>query len=123
MDSLPGAEPVGDPASHGEASDSASSPARQLLRELGRQRGRRGAIRGRPPPAPLQEEVGRALRHLLSRQQAEEHCGRAADEWRQVALLADHTLFWVFLVITTVSSLMFLVVLPVYKRSQYQRPD
>ncbi|XP_043217875.1 neuronal acetylcholine receptor subunit alpha-10-like [Amphibalanus amphitrite] len=40
-----------------------------------------------------------------------------------VALLADHTLFWVFLVITTVSSLLFLVVLPVYKRSQYQRPD
>ena len=79
------------------------------------------AVNGGPLAA---EEAGRALRHLLSRQEAEESGGRTAlDEWRQVALAADRILFWFFLVITTLSSLLFLVVLPVHKRSQYQRPD
>ena len=44
------------------------------------------------------------------------------DQWRRTAIRADRVLFWFFLVVTTLSSLLFLVVLPVYKRSQYQRP-
>ena len=124
MDSLPpqqdgadGADPGG-----GEAAEDLTDSAAPLY-ELGRRHhpfvGRRvSALNGGPA-----EEAGRALRHLISRQEADDSCGRALDEWRQVAIVADRLLFWFFLVITTLSSLLFLVVLPVYKRSQYQRPD
>lgn len=106
-----------------------SAPSQLLLQELEHQTaflGRRisrqhaGVANG---GALAPEEVGRALRQLLRRQEADDSTGRALSEWRQVAVMADRILFWFFLVITMVSSLLFLVVLPVYKRNQYQRPD
>lgn len=118
----------GDGGDAGDAAEEMTAPTAPLY-ELGHHHqyvGRRvsfaapPAVNGGPMAA---DEAGRALRHLLSRQEADDNCGRSLDEWRQVAIVADRILFWFFLVITTLSSLLFLVVLPVYKRSQYQRPD
>jgi hypothetical protein len=38
-------------------------------------------------------------------------------EWRLVAQVVDRILFWIFFLITFVSSAVFLIVLPLYKRS------
>ncbi|XP_043241153.1 neuronal acetylcholine receptor subunit alpha-10-like [Amphibalanus amphitrite] len=72
---------------------------------------------GGPPDGP-----GRPARTARPQRDGEGG-GSARDQWRRSAIVADRVLFWFFLVITTFSSLLFLVVLPVYKRSLYQRPD
>ncbi|GIZ04007.1 uncharacterized protein CEXT_456721 [Caerostris extrusa] len=41
---------------------------------------------------------------------------RVVDEWRQMALVIDRILFWIFFVVTLVSSLSFLVIVPLHRR-------
>ncbi|XP_076061263.1 neuronal acetylcholine receptor subunit alpha-10-like, partial [Oratosquilla oratoria] len=68
-----------------------------------------------------QEEIVRALKLLLGRQEQEDADKKRLNEWRTIAIAVDRILFWVFFLVTTVSSVVFLVVLPVVKRSEYVR--
>jgi len=63
-----------------------------------------------------QEELSQILRYLLWRQEIEDHHNRMVHEWRLLALIIDKVLFWVFLIITFVSSLSFLVIIPIQRR-------
>ncbi|KAK8783525.1 hypothetical protein V5799_010110 [Amblyomma americanum] len=92
------------PVTQGDASRNNASAARH-------RRGRGGGSTKR-----VQEEVLRTLRYLLEKQQREECLTRTVNEWRQMALVIDRTLFWFFLVITAVSSICFLVVIPIQRR-------
>ncbi|UYV77420.1 hypothetical protein LAZ67_15000962 [Cordylochernes scorpioides] len=67
----------------------------------------------------LQDDIFRTLRYLLARQEIEDHHLRLTNEWRQVATVIDRFLFWVFLVVTAVSSLSFLVLVPLQRRALY----
>uniref|UniRef100_A0A131YGP4 Nicotinic acetylcholine receptor, invertebrate n=1 Tax=Rhipicephalus appendiculatus TaxID=34631 RepID=A0A131YGP4_RHIAP len=97
------------PVIHGDMSrNNASGTARH-------RRCRGGAASGGSTKR-VQEEVLRTLRYLLEKQQREEHLTRTVNEWRQMALVIDRTLFWFFLVITAVSSICFLVVIPIQRR-------
>lgn len=68
-----------------------------------------------------QEEIVRALKILLSRQESQDADKKRLNEWRVIAIAVDRILFWIFFFVTTVSSLVFLVILPVVKRSEYVR--
>lgn len=63
----------------------------------------------------------RALKILLSRQESQDADKKRLNEWRVIAIAVDRILFWIFFFVTTVSSLVFLVILPVVKRSEYVR--
>lgn len=98
------------PVTHGDvARNNASATARH-------RRCRSGAGSGGGSTKRVQEEVLRTLRYLLEKQQREEHLTRTVNEWRQIALVIDRTLFWFFLIITAVSSICFLVVIPMQRR-------
>ncbi|CAN7992835.1 unnamed protein product, partial [Ixodes hexagonus] len=64
----------------------------------------------------VQEEVLRTLRYLLEKQEREDRTTRTVNEWRQMALVIDRVLFWIFLVMTVMSSLTFLVFIPIQRR-------
>lgn len=64
----------------------------------------------------IQEEILRTLRYILQRQEQEDHRIRVVNEWRQIALVIDRILFWIFFVVTVVSSLSFLVIVPLHRR-------
>lgn len=97
------------PVLHGDMSrNNASGSARH-------RRCRAGAASGGSTKR-VQEEVLRTLRYLMEKQQREEHLTRTVNEWRQMALVIDRTLFWFFLIITAVSSICFLVVIPIQRR-------
>ncbi|XP_075537182.1 neuronal acetylcholine receptor subunit alpha-10-like [Dermacentor variabilis] len=98
------------PVIHGDvARNNASATARH-------RRCRSGAGAGGGSTKRVQEEVLRTLRYLLEKQQREEHLTRTVNEWRQIALVIDRTLFWFFLIITAASSICFLVVIPMQRR-------
>jgi nicotinic acetylcholine receptor len=63
-----------------------------------------------------QEELSQILKYLLWRQEIEDQHNRMVHEWRLLALAVDKVLFWVFLIITLVSSLSFLVIIPIQRR-------
>jgi hypothetical protein len=63
-----------------------------------------------------QEELTQILRYLLWRQEIEDQHNRMVHEWRLLALVVDKVLFWVFLIVTFVSSLSFLVIIPIQRR-------
>lgn len=64
----------------------------------------------------IQAEILRTLQYLLQRQELEDHRIRVVNEWRQMALVLDRVLFWIFFVVTVMSSLSFLVIVPLHRR-------
>ena len=87
-----------------------------------------------PPPAPtssansgpqvtskVQQDMLRALKQLVTRKEHQVETKKRLNEWRMVAIAVDRILFWIFFVITTISSLVFLVILPVMKRAEFVR--
>ncbi|XP_068215647.1 neuronal acetylcholine receptor subunit alpha-10-like [Palaemon carinicauda] len=72
-------------------------------------------------PSRVQEEIMRTLKTLLSRHEREDADKKRLNEWRVIAITVDRILFWIFFIVTTVSSVVFLVILPVVKRSEYVR--
>lgn len=66
--------------------------------------------------SPVDDEMLKILRYLMWRQQLEDQHNKMVHEWRLLALAIDKILFWVFLVITVVSSLSFLVIIPIQRR-------
>lgn len=67
----------------------------------------------------VQDEILRSLRYLMSKQEQEEQNMKIVNEWRQIATVLDRALFWVFLVGTLVSSISFLVIVPMERRGFY----
>lgn len=63
-----------------------------------------------------EDELLKIMRYLMWRQQLEDQHNKMVHEWRLLALAIDKVLFWVFLVITVVSSLSFLVIIPIQRR-------
>ncbi|KAG7169222.1 putative ligand-gated ion channel subunit-like, partial [Homarus americanus] len=68
-----------------------------------------------------QEEIIRALKILLSRQEREDAEKKRLNEWRVIAIAVDRILFWIFFIVTTVSSVVFLVILPLVKRDDLEK--
>lgn len=76
----------------------------------------------RHPAAPsthLQEEVLKALRYLLAKQELEDQGIRVVNEWRQIAVVVDRFLFWIFFLGTAISSACFLLIVPMGRRGFY----
>ena len=65
----------------------------------------------------IQEELLRSIRQLIGKQEEIEAQNLMVAEWRLVAQAIDRILFWIFTTVTLVSSAVFLLILPIYKRS------
>lgn len=59
------------------------------------------------------------MRYLLDRQKYSEVGQAVVIEWRQVAAAVDRILFWVFCIMTCVSSALFLLIIPGYNRGWF----
>ena len=61
------------------------------------------------------------VRHFIDRQKFTEVGQAVVIEWRQLAAAVDRILFWVFCIITCVSSALFLLIIPGYNRGWFSR--
>jgi Flp pilus assembly protein TadB len=68
----------------------------------------------------IQDEIQDTLHSLLRKQKELEHDQKVTDDWRAMATKIDKILFYVFLILTVVSTLGLLVVAPLF-RSNVQR--
>lgn len=64
----------------------------------------------------LEQEVKRMLRYVRHRQDMEDATNRRIHEWRLLSMFIDKILFWIFLVVTLATSIIFLVVIPIQRR-------
>ncbi|CAL8129179.1 unnamed protein product [Orchesella dallaii] len=71
----------------------------------------------------LAENLVTAVRYLMSIQEQVESQNVLVAEWRLVAQAVDRILFWIFTVMTIISSMVLLLILPLYKRSTYYGPS
>jgi len=62
------------------------------------------------------EELLDACKYLLWKNELKVSNSAVVHEWRLLALFIDKILFWIFFIIITVSSLLFLVIIPVQQR-------
>ncbi|KAL3865419.1 hypothetical protein ACJMK2_042809 [Sinanodonta woodiana] len=62
-----------------------------------------------------QEKITNHLKHLVSKQDYEEHHQDIVNEWRFVATIMDRFLFWIFLLASVLSSIVILVIVPMRK--------
>ena len=69
----------------------------------------------RDASATALEEIHRCLKVLVMRSDAEDAETEVVDEWKQVALVVDRLFFWLFMLITIVSSIIILVIVPSFK--------
>ena len=66
-----------------------------------------------------QDDLLRVVRGLLDKENQQNKDEQIRREWRMLAEAVDRVLFWSFLLITTVSTLLFLVILPFYHRGKF----
>ena len=59
------------------------------------------------------------MRYFLDRQKFTEDGQAVVIEWRQLAATVDRILFWVFCIMTSVSSALFLIIIPGYNRGWF----
>lgn len=59
------------------------------------------------------------MRYFLDRQKFTEDGQAVVIEWRQLAAAVDRILFWVFCIMTCVSSALFLIIIPGYNRGWF----
>ncbi len=59
------------------------------------------------------------MRYFLDRQKFTEEGQAVVIEWRQLAAVVDRILFWVFCIMTSVSSALFLIIIPGYNRGWF----
>ena len=69
---------------------------------------------------PIQDEIQETLHSLLRKQKELEHDQKVTNDWRAMATKIDKILFYVFLILTVVSTLGLLVVAPL-SRTNVQR--
>ncbi|THD28502.1 putative acetylcholine receptor [Fasciola hepatica] len=68
-----------------------------------------------------QAHMDEYLKMLQRNQSLEEHSLDIMNEWRTVALIVDRTLFWLFLVVATLATIVILIVMPLFKPNQLTR--
>ena len=66
-----------------------------------------------------QDDLVRVVRGLLDKENQQNKDDQIRREWRMLAEAVDRWLFWSFLLITTVSTLLFLVILPFCHRGKF----
>ena len=66
-----------------------------------------------------QDDLVRVVRGLLDKESQQNRDDQIRREWRMLAEAVDRWLFWSFLLITTVSTLLFLVILPFCHRGKF----
>lgn len=59
------------------------------------------------------------LHNLMNRQRIEDDCIRRQHEWRQLSVLIDKILFWIFMIVTVFTSILFLFIIPIQRRGFY----
>ena len=62
---------------------------------------------------------GQLMRYFLERQKQNEGGQNVVIEWRQLAAVVDRILFWIFCIITCVSSALFLLIIPGFNRGWF----
>lgn len=82
-----------------------------------------GGATSAPSGDSMCEDLVNAVRYLMSIQEQVESQNVLVAEWRLVAQAVDRILFWIFAIMTIVSSTILLLILPLYKRSTYYGPD
>ncbi|XP_013393012.1 neuronal acetylcholine receptor subunit non-alpha-2 isoform X2 [Lingula anatina] len=65
------------------------------------------------------DKISKHLKLLVQKQDFEDQYLEIVNEWRLVACVIDRFLFWTFLLITTVSTLTILVIVPIVKNSSF----
>ena len=63
-------------------------------------------------------EYNRILSEINEKHREEEEINAILQDWKLLAQKVDYILFWVFLALTTVSSCIFIFILPYYKRGK-----
>ena len=76
-----------------------------------------------PPPTfnsfNVSADQDSMMRYFLDRQKFTEEGQAVVIEWRQLAAVVDRILFWVFCIMTSVSSALFLIIIPGYNRGWF----
>ena len=63
-------------------------------------------------------EYNRILSEINEKHAEEEEINAILQDWKLLAQKVDYILFWVFLCLTTVSSCIFIFILPYFKRGK-----
>lgn len=79
------------------------------------QTGRHGAM---PHVLSTEQEYNRILAEINEKHAEEEEINAILQDWKLLAQKVDYILFWVFLCLTTVSSCIFIFILPYFKRGK-----
>jgi len=72
-------------------------------------------VNSQPTKRPMSKDLSRHLRSYLDGCRAEQEFEEVITEWRLVALIFDRLMFWIFLVGSTMSTVIILVILPLTK--------
>jgi hypothetical protein len=59
------------------------------------------------------------LKHLINKQQHEEDRNEIISEWKLMALIMDRLLFWLFALLTILSTVLCLIIIPCLKNAGY----
>ena len=71
-----------------------------------------------PSSTNAESEYNRILSEINDKQREEEEINAILQDWKLLAQKVDYILFWVFLALTTVSSCIFIFILPYFKRGK-----
>lgn len=63
-------------------------------------------------------DLNKVINMMASKQQDEDLINEILQDWKLLAQKVDYVLFWVFLFLTTISSSLFIFVLPFYNRGK-----
>ena len=71
-----------------------------------------------PKSKSAESEYNRILSEINDKQREEEEINAMLQDWKLLAQKVDYILFWVFLALTTISSCIFIFILPYFKRGK-----
>ena len=65
-----------------------------------------------------EHEYNRILADINEKHREDEEINAILQDWKLLAQKVDYILFWIFLALTTISSCIFIFILPYYKRGK-----
>lgn len=77
-----------------------------------------GGLKTETSGSSAEREYDRILSDISAKQRDDEEINAILQDWKLLAQKVDYILFWVFLALTTVSSCIFIFILPYYKRGK-----
>lgn len=69
----------------------------------------------------IQDEIQETLHSLLRKQKELEHDQQVTNDWRAMATKIDKILFYIFLLLTVISTMGLLVVAPLFRTNVQQK--